>query len=90
MEIALRRVREEGVGYAVISVRDFGPGVPEAALAKLFLPFYSVADARDRQSGGTGVGLAITDRAVNLHGGTVIASNAAGGGLLVEIRLPVM
>jgi signal transduction histidine kinase len=89
VEIALRKVQEEGGGHAVITVRDFGPGVPEAALDKLFLPFYRVGDARDRQSGGTGIGLAITERSVRLHRGTVTASNAAGGGLLVEIRMPV-
>jgi len=89
VEIALRRVHEEGSVYALISVRDFGPGVPEEALTKLFVPFYRVAEARDRQSGGTGIGLAITDRAVRLHGGTVSARNATGGGLLIEIRLPV-
>jgi two-component system sensor histidine kinase CpxA len=77
VEIALRRVQKEGEVYAVISVRDYGPGVPETALAKLFLPFYRVAEARDRQSGGTGIGLAITDRAVKLHCGTVNAWNAA-------------
>jgi len=51
-----------------------------------------VADARDRQTGGAGLGLAITRRAAQLHGGTVSASNApggAGGGLIVEIKLPV-
>ena len=48
-----------------------------------------VADARDRQSGGSGIGLAITDRSVGLHNGSVTALNEPGGGLLVEIRLPV-
>lgn len=90
VEIALRRVQEDGAVYAIISVRDYGPGVPEEALTKLFLPFYRVAEARDRQSGGTGVGLAITDRAVRLHNGMVNASNIQGGGLLIEIRLPVV
>ncbi len=89
VEIALQRVEEDNTAYAAISVRDHGPGVPEAALGKLFLPFYRVADDRDRQSGGTGVGLAITDRAVRLHNGTVKAVNAAGGGLIIEIRLPL-
>jgi two-component system sensor histidine kinase CpxA len=88
-EISLLKVQEEGTVHAVISVRDYGPGVPEATLTKLFLPFYRVAEARDRQSGGTGIGLAITDRAVRLHNGTVNARNATGGGLLIEIRLPV-
>jgi two-component system sensor histidine kinase CpxA len=89
VEIALRGVQEGGALYAVITVRDHGSGVPEESLTKLFLPFYRVAEARDRQSGGTGIGLAITDRAVKLHSGTVSARNAADGGLLVEIRLPV-
>jgi signal transduction histidine kinase len=74
---------------ALIWVRDFGQGVPDEALDKLFDPFYRVAVARDRQSGGTGLGLSITRRAVEAHGGTVRAFNADGGGLRVEIRLPV-
>ena len=89
VEISLRRIQENGVQYAVITVRDHGPGVPEAALTKLFLPFYRTEDARDRQSGGTGIGLAITDRAVKLHNGTVNARNTIDGGLQIEIRLPV-
>jgi len=74
---------------AVIRVCDHGPGVPEAALDKLFRPFFRVDDARGRQTGGSGLGLAITDRAVRLHGGTVKAANQASGGLCVEIRLPL-
>ncbi|MCF6265141.1 MAG: ATP-binding protein [Desulfuromusa sp.] len=72
-----------------IQVTDQGSGVPDEALAKLFEPFYRVADARDRQSGGTGIGLAIAERAVKLHGGTVSARNRTEGGLLVEIVLPI-
>jgi len=52
---------------AIIKVRGHGPGVPEALLSELFQPFYRVADARDRQSGGIGLGLAIAERAVRLH-----------------------
>jgi len=74
---------------AIIRIRDHGPGVPEDTLPQLFLPFYRVADARDRQSGGTGIGLAITERAVRLHNGTVTAANAPDGGLIVEIVLPI-
>jgi signal transduction histidine kinase len=54
---------------AIIRVRDRGPGVPEESLPRLFDPFYRVADARDRQSGGVGLGLSITKRAVAFHGG---------------------
>jgi len=74
---------------AVVSVRDHGPGVRDDQLAHLFEPFYRIADSRDRESGGTGLGLSITERAVRLHGGTVEARNAADGGLIVEIRLPL-
>ncbi len=74
---------------AVVSVRDHGPGLPEDQLVHLFEPFYRIADSRDRESGGTGLGLSITERAVRLHGGTVEARNAADGGLIVEIRLPL-
>ena len=77
-------------GGALISVRDYGQGVPEEALNDLFRPFYRVADARDRRTGGTGLGLAITERAVRLHGGTIKATNAPEGGLAVEIMLPVI
>jgi two-component system sensor histidine kinase CpxA len=86
-EVEVRLVREGG--DAVVTVRDHGPGVPDEALAAVFQPFFRVEEARDRQTGGTGLGLAITDRAVRYHGGTVTAANAAGGGLAVEIRLPL-
>ena len=76
-------------GEVVIRVRDFGPGVPESALGEMFRPFYRVEDARDRSSGGTGLGLSITERAVRLHGGRVRAANALGGGLEIELRLPL-
>ena len=88
VEIRLHERCDGDRADALVAVRDHGPGVPEEALAHLFEPFYRVAEARDRQTGGTGIGLAITDRAVRLHGGTVSAANAPGGGLLVEIVLP--
>jgi len=84
---------EEGQGTlgseAVIRVTDSGPGVPEDALDKIFQPFYRIDDARGRQTGGVGLGLAITERAVRLHGGAVKAANRPQGGLIVEIRLPL-
>lgn len=89
VEVSLRCIDEGGQSRAVISVLDQGIGVPQAALADIFRPFYRVADARDRQSGGTGLGLSISQRAVEVHGGTVTASNAPRGGLLVEIVLPI-
>jgi len=72
----------------VIVVRDHGPGVPEEALTKIFRPFYRVDEARDREAGGVGLGLAITERAIRLHQGAVTASNRKDGGLEVSIVLP--
>jgi signal transduction histidine kinase len=67
-----------------ISVRDRGPGVPEHLLSRIFQPFH-----RDPASDGAGLGLAISDSAVRAHGGVIRAANAPGGGLLVEIELPL-
>ncbi|MGI8919758.1 MAG: ATP-binding protein [Pyrinomonadaceae bacterium] len=88
IEIAVGRASLETNHDAVaISVRDHGPGVPESALEEIFRPFYRVDDARDREAGGVGLGLAIAERAILLHGGTVSAANAADGGLIVTISL---
>ena len=76
-------------GQALIMVRDFGAGVPEESLPELFRPFYRVDQARERESGGVGLGLSITERAIRFHGGKVQAKNAVGGGLLVELMLPL-
>jgi two-component system sensor histidine kinase CpxA len=75
-------------GRVVIVVRDHGPGVPDEALGKIFRPFYRVDEARDREAGGVGLGLAIAERAVRLHGGSVEAANVTTGGLAVTIVLP--
>ena len=76
-------------GEAILTIRDHGPGVSEEQIETLFEPFSRVADARDRASGGVGLGLAISDRAVRVHGGAMKARNHPGGGLEVVIRLPV-
>jgi two-component system, OmpR family, sensor histidine kinase CpxA len=75
---------------AVVRVADCGSGVPPDALEKLFQPFYRLDDDRGRQTGGVGLGLAITERAVRFHGGRVAAFNRPEGGLLVEIHLPLL
>ncbi|HUD97941.1 MAG TPA: ATP-binding protein [Bryobacteraceae bacterium] len=78
---------ETATDRAVVRVRDYGPGVPEEALPRIFDAFYRVESDRDRASGGAGLGLSIARRAVELHQGTIRARNAAPG-LLVEIDLP--
>ena len=90
VEIHLEKTENPGGPEAVIRVTDCGSGVPPDALEKLFQPFYRLDDARGRQTGGVGLGLAITERAVRFHGGRVAAVNRAEGGLLVEIHLPLV
>ncbi len=83
-------VRLARVGaWASVRVRDHGPGVPAGELSRIFEPFYRTDTARARSSGGTGLGLAIARRAIERHGGTILALNAEGGGLDVVIELPV-
>ena len=89
IEVRLERASIAGRPMARLEVRDCGPGVPENFLKEIFQPFFRVSQARDRRSGGSGVGLAITERAVRLHGGSVTARNADGGGLIVSIALPL-
>jgi signal transduction histidine kinase len=79
----------KGARFVSINIHDRGPGVPELALAHLFEPFYRVDEARARKTGGSGVGLAICQRVVLLHGGTVRATNNRPSGLIVEIEIPV-
>jgi two-component system sensor histidine kinase CpxA len=90
-DVQVRLAHEDGPSgsEAVVRVTDSGPGVPEEALKKLFRPFYRIDDARGRGTGGVGLGLAITERALSLHGGSVRAVNRPQGGLMVEIRLPL-
>ena len=71
---------------ALLQVRDHGPGVPESMLSEIFLPFRRVANGNP---GGAGLGLAIAERAVHVHRGTIRAMNAPKGGLIVEIDLPL-
>jgi two-component system sensor histidine kinase CpxA len=88
VEVRLERQQAASGEEIVVRVLDSGPGVPNDALQKIFEPFYRLDDARNRQTGGAGLGLSIADRAVRLHGGQLRASNRKGGGLEVEIRIP--
>ncbi len=72
-----------------ISICDQGPGVPEDKLERLFEPFVRLSEARDRDSGGYGLGLAIAQRSITFHQGEIIASNREQGGLCVDVILPV-
>ncbi len=90
VEIELASVQAPSGPEVVLKVSDCGPGVPADALNKMFEPFYRLDDARGRLTGGVGLGLAITERAVRFHGGRVEACNRAEGGLRVDIHLPLI
>jgi two-component system sensor histidine kinase CpxA len=90
VQVEMAREVRAGASLAVIRVIDSGPGVPPDAVEKLFEPFYRLDEARGRHTGGVGLGLAITERAVRFHGGKVQALNRNGGGLILEIRLPLI
>jgi signal transduction histidine kinase len=81
-------VLREQNGTASIAIRDYGSGIPEAFLEKIFDPFFRVEEARDSETGGIGLGLSIAKRAVQLHNGTILAQNA-NPGLSVQITLPL-
>ena len=69
----------------VVRVRDFGPGIPEAELPFVKQKFYKgTSKAR-----GSGIGLAVCDEIINLHGGELVLGNVEGGGAEVTIRLPM-
>lgn len=73
---------------ACITVRDYGPGVPAEALTQIFKPFFRVDNSRNADTGGVGLGLAITQRAIHMHHGRIWAENAEPG-LLICVDLPL-
>jgi two-component system sensor histidine kinase CpxA len=74
---------------AWLVIRDHGPGVGASELQDIFRPFYRTAKSRDRRSGGAGLGLAIAERIVRLHHGTILAKNVEPHGLQITITFPV-
>jgi signal transduction histidine kinase len=89
-DAAVEAILDRDATWARLVIRDHGPGVPEAALSQLFEPFFRVDESRTRNTGGAGLGLAISQRAVELHGGRMRASNARPHGLAVRIELPAV
>ena len=73
-------------GEEVVRVRDFGPGVPEEELPHIKKKFYKGSS----KARGSGIGLAVCDEIVRLHGGTFDIGNAEGGGCIVTVRIPAM
>lgn len=76
-------------GRLILRVDDDGPGVPEEALPKLFDVFYRSDPSRQNPKQGSGLGLAIAAKAAGRMGGTIRAANLCGGGLSVELEIPL-
>lgn len=79
---------KEQTGNVFISICDQGSGVPDEKLDSLFEPFVRLSEARDRDSGGYGLGLAIAYRAIHFHQGSILARNLKQGGLCMDIEIP--
>jgi signal transduction histidine kinase len=80
-------VEQAAAGELAILVRDFGPGIPEEELEKVFEPFYRLEASRNRDTGGTGLGLAIARQLAATLDGTLALANHPDGGL--EARLVI-
>ena len=76
-------IAHEG-SYVVIRIRDYGPGIPEEELPHVKLKFYKGSS----KARGSGIGLAVCEEIVTMHGGTLTLENAEGGGTLVTISIP--
>ena len=72
-------------GFVVVLIRDFGPGIPEDELSLVKKKFYKGSS----KARGSGIGLAVCDEIVEMHGGQLILENAVGGGTLVTVQLPI-
>ncbi len=90
VDIFLHKVQREGAEFGLLVVEDEGPGVPDDELHAILRPFYRADKSRRSSTGGFGVGLAIANRAVNLHAGHIFISNRKQGGLAVEMTFPLI
>ena len=77
-------IAQEG-GFVVIRIRDYGPGIPEEELPRVKMKFYKGSS----KARGSGIGLAVCEEIITMHGGTLTLENADGGGTLVTISIPI-
>jgi two-component system osmolarity sensor histidine kinase EnvZ len=76
-------------GALTVEVEDDGPGIPESEREQVFRPFYRIDHARNQDSGSTGLGLAIARDIARIHGGDIVLSRSALGGLKAVLKVPV-
>ncbi len=82
------RLNPPADGHVVVTVEDDGPGLPPDQLERIFEPFYRIENSRNRETGGTGLGLPIARNILRAHGGDVVLANQAGGGARAVVTLP--
>jgi two-component system OmpR family sensor kinase len=86
IEIAFGSTSE---GEVVFEVRDHGEGIPEQLRGKVFERFYRADNSRNRETGGSGLGLSIVNTIVDRHEGKIVADETVGGGATFRVTLPV-
>jgi len=86
VEVTVRKLSPDEM---FITVRDRGPGIPETEIEAVLMPFYRIQASRNRETGGAGLGLAIVQRLSVALSGKLRLANRPGGGLEVELTLPV-
>lgn len=77
-----------GGGDIRLTIEDDGPGIPEDSRERVFAPFFRLESSRSRDTGGTGLGLAVARAAIRAHGGDITLANRSEGGLRVTLCLP--
>jgi len=84
-----RVILATGKDTAEILIEDDGPGIPVAEMESVFAPFYRLESSRNRETGGTGLGLAVARSAVRANGGDIVLTNRPQGGLSARVTLPL-
>ena len=78
----------EAGGGLEVTVADRGPGIPEDMREKVFAPFFRLEGSRSRETGGTGLGMAVARAIIRRHGGDITLEDRPDGGLVARVRLP--
>ena len=85
IEVLLREIG----GYAELSVKDTGVGIPQSEVPKLFERFHRIEGQKSRTHEGTGIGLALVSELVKLHSGTIQVESALNDGSTFTVRIPL-
>jgi signal transduction histidine kinase len=85
---AARAALTEKDGQVVITIDDDGPGIPETEFERVFAPFVRLEASRNRETGGSGLGLSVARASARAHGGDILLENRPEGGLRVRLSLP--